>query len=91
MKFWRRNRSSPVLHRMTLGWAIGATSSLALFYLLSVICDLAPWWIWGLLWAAQVATVWMAIRILKDPTSTDKTFDEFFYQDRPDLRRLREE
>jgi hypothetical protein len=41
----------------------------------------------ALLGLTFVAHVWMVIRILKDPYSTDKTFDEFFYQDREDLRR----
>jgi len=40
------------------------------------------------LWlAAVLGIVWMAIRILKDPYSTDKTFDEYFYEDREDIRR----
>jgi hypothetical protein len=37
--------------------------------------------------SAMMATGWMVIRILKYPNSTDKTFDEYFYEDRPDLRR----
>jgi hypothetical protein len=31
--------------------------------------------------ASDIALVWM------DPCSTDKTFDEYFYQDRDDLHR----
>ena len=34
------------------------------------------------------AMVWMTVRILKDPYSTDKSFDDYFYQDRPDLHRI---
>ena len=41
----------------------------------------------GLLLSFMVASVWMVIRILKDPYTTDKTFDEYLYQDRPDIRR----
>jgi hypothetical protein len=37
--------------------------------------------------SAAAATLWMAFRILTDPYSTDKTFDDYFYQDREDLRR----
>jgi hypothetical protein len=41
----------------------------------------------GLFGLALVATGWMAVRILRDPYSTDATFDEQFYRDRPDIRR----
>ena len=37
---------------------------------------------------SMAALIWMAIRILRDPYSTDKTFDEQFYQDRDDIRRV---
>ena len=30
----------------------------------------------------HVLTVWMVIAILKQPYQTDKTFDEYFYQDK---------
>lgn len=31
--------------------------------------------------------IWMVIAILKSPVKTDMTFDEHFYQDKPELRR----
>jgi len=41
----------------------------------------------GLFGVACVATAWLAVRILKDPSSTSKSFEGQFYQDRDDLRR----
>ena len=32
--------------------------------------------------ALHVLTVWMVIAILKQPYQTNKTFDEYFYQDK---------
>jgi len=53
----------------------------------------ANWFVWilGLLFCSMVATVWMAIRILKDPYSTVKSFDDYFCQDREDIRRVGKE
>jgi hypothetical protein len=70
-----------------LGSVIALSAGVAAMYMMSVLFGLPPGWIFGLLLSSMVATVWMVIRILKDPYATDKTFDEYFYQDRPDLRR----
>jgi hypothetical protein len=70
-----------------LGLVILVTASVVLIYLLCILFGLQLGWILGSFLSALVATVWMVIRILKDPRTTDKTFDEYFYEDRPDLRR----
>ena len=77
--------------RPRLGSAIALSAGIAIMYLMSILFGLPVGWIFGLLLSSMVATVWMVIRILKDPYSTDKTFDEYFYRDRPDLRRNGEE
>jgi hypothetical protein len=56
-------------------------------YLAGILLDLPFPAILALLGLCFVANVWMVIRILKDPYSTEKTFDEYFYEDREDLRR----
>ena len=38
-----------------------------------------------------VAVIWMVYRILKDGTPTEKTWEEYFYEDHPYKRRGREE
>jgi hypothetical protein len=66
---------------------LAVTAGVTMIYLLSILSGLPPGWIFGLCLSAIVALVWMTLRILKDPYSTNQTFDEYFYQDRPDLRR----
>lgn len=61
--------------------AVAATG----IYMLSILVEAPAQWVFGLGLSAMVGIVWMAIRILKDPYSTDKTFDDCFYMDRPDL------
>jgi len=58
-----------------------------MIYMLSILFGLPFVWILALCISAMMATGWMVIRILKYPNSTDKTFDKYFYEDRPDLRR----
>jgi hypothetical protein len=73
--------------KLTLGPVIAVTGGITFIYLLSILVVAPVACILGLLVSAMVATVWMVIRILKDPWSTDKTFDDYFYQDREDIRR----
>ncbi len=74
-------------HWFGLGSVIGVAASITVIYLLSILFDLPLALILGLYLSATIATLWMVFRILKDPWSTDKTFNEYFYQDRDDLRR----
>ena len=70
-----------------MGEVISVTAGVTFLYLMSILCGLPVTWIFSLLMLSMAATVWMVIRILKDPYSTDKTFDDYFYQDREDIRR----
>jgi hypothetical protein len=72
---------------MRLGGVIAVAAGVTVVYMLSILGGLPVVWIFSLLLAAMIATVWMVIRILKDSCSTDKTFDDYFYQDREDIRR----
>lgn len=69
-----------------LGSVIALAASVTVIYILSILFTLPFGWISGLLLSSMGVTVWMVIRILKDPYSTDQTFDDCFYQDRPDIR-----
>lgn len=71
----------------TLGEVIATTAAVTLAYLLGVLLELRLEILMALFLATFAVTVWMVIRILKDPYTTDKTFDEYFYQDRDDIRR----
>lgn len=74
-------------HWLALKSVIAAATGIVVIYMMSILFELPIQWVFGLLLLSLVATVWMVIRILKDPYSTDKTFDEYFYQDREDIRR----
>jgi hypothetical protein len=81
---------NPALERMKrpgLAPVIAAPAGVTLIYMASLVLEASPPWIFGFCLASMAALVWMAIRILKDPYTTPKTFDEYFYQDRDDLRR----
>ena len=73
--------------RTSLGAVIGSTAVISLIYVMSVVIGLPDAIILGLLGVACVAIIWMVVRILKDPHTTNKTFDDQFYEDRDDLRR----
>lgn len=72
---------------LTLNAVIAATGGITLIYLACVLAEAPPRWIFGLCLSSIVALVWMAVRILKDPYTADKTFEDYFYQDRDDIRR----
>jgi hypothetical protein len=72
---------------LSLGSMIAAAAAITVAYMISIILGLRLELILGLYILATAATLWMAFRILKDPHATDKTFDDYFYQDREDLRR----
>ena len=67
---------------------IAAATGVVLLYFVGGWVELPIAWIFSLYVLSIGATIWMAIRILKDPYSTDRTFEETFYLDRPDMRRL---
>ena len=73
--------------RISLVEAMEITGAISVIYLISVVRKVPYVVMLSLLGLAFAAAVWMVPRILKDPYSTDKTFDEQFYQDRDDLRR----
>ena len=74
-------------HPFSLEVVIGIATGFMLLYMLSILFQFPDPWIFNLCLLSPFVIVWMVIRILKDPYTTDKTFDEYFYQDRDDLRR----
>ena len=63
----------------------------AVAYLIALLLKVRLEMVYALYGVAACACIWMTIRILKDPYSTDKKFDDYFYQDRPDIRRVGKE
>ena len=72
---------------LSLNRIIVVAACFTITYMLSIMLELYLALILGLYLSATVTTLWMAFRILKDPYSTAKTFEEHFYQDRDDLHR----
>jgi hypothetical protein len=75
----------------SLQLTISVTAGFTMIYLLSIMFDVRLVLILSLFLLSTVATLYMVFRILKDPYSTDKTFDDYFYQDREDIRRVGKE
>lgn len=73
------NAQSNKNHWFTLKSVILVVTSVAGVYLLSIMLEAPIALIAGLGLSAFVGIIWMAVRILKDPFSTDKTFEEYFY------------
>ena len=76
---------------MNLKRVIVAATILALAYLVATLLRLPLQWIYALYGMSAVACLWMTIAILRDAWSTDRTFDDYFYHDRPDIRRVGKE
>ena len=76
---------------LKLNSVIIMATSAAVAYLIAISLNVRLDWIYALYGLSAGACIWMALRILKDPYSTDKTFDDYFYQDRPDIRRVGKE
>lgn len=72
---------------LSLKAVILVAATLTLLYLASIILNVQLVLILALYLSATIATLRMVLRILKDPYTTDKTFDEYFYEDRADLHR----
>jgi hypothetical protein len=79
-------QSEPRLERV-----ITTATGLAVLYLVGILWTLPLVWICALCSMSLGACIWMVVRILKDPWSIDRTFDNYFYQDRPDIRRVSKE
>jgi hypothetical protein len=77
--------------RSNLKSVIIAATSVVMLYVVGILLQSPLQWVYALYGLAVCATIWMTLRILKDPYSTDKSFDDYFYQDRPDIRRVGKE
>jgi len=73
---------------ISLESVIASAAALALVYALAILLGLGLEIILCLYIASTAAMLGMVFRILKDPVCTDKTFDDYFYQDRDDIRRV---
>lgn len=73
---------------LTLKTVISVTAGVAVLYPIGILLEVDFLWLFALFCLALGVTVWMVVRILNDLRSTDKTLDDYFYLDRPDIRRV---
>ena len=66
---------------------IALTTLIVVVYTFSTQLSINYSIIFSLFLIAHVAFVWMVIKILKDGKASQKSFDEYFYEDRKDLKR----
>ena len=62
-------------------WPIFIVSAFNLFYQLSPAMGIPDNAIIAMYIIAPLLVLWMVYKILKDGTPSDKTFDEYFYED----------
>ncbi len=62
-------------------------SVLVLAYTLASQLNIPYTLIFILFLLANAAFIWMVVKILKSGEPSDKSFDDYFYEDREDLRR----
>jgi hypothetical protein len=74
-----------------LKWVVIAATSVVVVYVIGVLLNAPLQWVYALYGSSLAACLWMTLRILKDPYTSDKSFDDYFYQDRPDIRRIGKE
>lgn len=68
--------------------AIGITTAALMVYCTLVTLDVFYGLIALLFLGLHVLMIWMVLSILKSPVSTDLKWEDQFYQDRPDIRRV---
>jgi len=73
---------------LKLNSVIILATSVAATYLIAISLNVRLEWVYALYGLSVGACIWMTLSILTDPWSTAKTFDDYFYQDRPDIRRV---
>ena len=69
-----------------LRFPIGITTFVLFFYAISTLVDIPYSLVFMLFLLTNVLFIWMVIRILKDGKPSEKTFDEYFYEDFPEKR-----
>jgi len=60
---------------------IGITTLILVFYLISVYTNMVFAIVFMLFLMLNFFTIWMVIRILKDGQPSQKTFDDYWYED----------
>ncbi|WP_026968447.1 hypothetical protein [Algoriphagus terrigena] len=67
--------------------AVGLVTGILIVFVTLIQMNVAHFLIWGIFLASPGLLLWMVWSVLKAPVEVEETFDEQWYQDRPDLKR----
>lgn len=67
--------------------SVGIVTGALLVFVTLIQLNVAHFLIWGIFLASPILLIWMVWSVLTAPVDIPETFDEQWYQDRPDLRR----
>jgi hypothetical protein len=68
--------------------SVGIVTGILIVFVTLIQMNVAHFLIWGIFLASPGLMIWMVWSVLTAPEQVDQTFDEQWYQDRPELKRL---
>jgi hypothetical protein len=71
--------------------SVGVVTAVLIVFVTLIQINISHLLIWGIFLASPALLIWMVWSVLTAPVKIDETFDEQWYQDRPDLKRAPEE
>lgn len=67
--------------------SVGIVTGILIVFVTLIQLNVAHLLIWGIFLASPWLLIWMVWSVLAAPVEVEETFDEQWYQDRPELRR----
>lgn len=67
--------------------SVGIVTGALLVFVTLIQLNVAHFLIWGIFLASPILLIWMVWSVLTAPVDIRETFDEQWYQDRPELKR----
>lgn len=71
--------------------AVGVVTGILIVFVALIQLNVAYLLVWGIFLAGPVLICWMVWAVLTAPVEIKETFDEQWYQDRPELTKMPEE
>ena len=67
--------------------SVGIVTGILIVFVTLIQLHVAQVLVWGIFLASPILLIWMVWSVLTAPVNIPETFDEQWYQDRPDLKR----
>jgi fatty acid desaturase len=71
--------------------AVGIVTGILILFVTLIQFEVSQFLIWLIFLAGPFLVIWMVYSVLVADVDIKETFDEQWYQDRPDLRRMEED